>query len=156
PLMSVSIDWGVRRRDEITSDDYRADDLSVYKVCARGDIVINRMRAFQAELGVAPEDGLVSPDYAVLRPRSTAVDCDWMVEVMRTRAFIGEMVLRIRGIGGIDSGAVRTPRINVADLFDIRVAPAPVTSQVCDRQSLRAQTIRIDTLIEKAERHIAL
>lgn len=156
PLMSVSIDWGVRRRDEITSDDYRADDLGLYKVCARGDIVVNRMRAFQGALGVAPEDGLVSPDYAVLRPRSTDLDCDWMVEVMRTRAFIGEMVLRIRGIGGIDSGAVRTPRINVSDLFDIRVAPTPATVQVSDLATLRAQTGRIDTLIGKAEQHIAL
>lgn len=156
PLMSVSIDWGVRRRDEITSDDHRADDLSVYKVCTQGDIVVNRMRAFQGALGVAPEDGLVSPDYAVLRARSSAMDCDWMVEVMRTRAFIGEMVLRIRGIGGTESGAVRTPRINVADLLDIRVAPTPTDVQASDLRSVRAQTTRLDALIAKAKAHIGL
>lgn len=156
PLMSVSIDWGVRRRDEITTDDHRADDLSTYKVCARGDIVVNRMRAFQGALGVAPEGGLVSPDYAVLRARATELDTDWMVEVMRTRSFIAEMVLRIRGIGGIESGAVRTPRINVTDLLDIRVALKRSERQIADLTSLRAQASRIDALITKTEQHIAL
>lgn len=156
PLMSVSIDWGVRRRDETTSDDHRADDLGVYKLCAAGDIVVNRMRAFQGALGVAPQAGLVSPDYAVLRARSATLDCDWMVEVMRTRAFIAEMVLRIRGIGGVESGAVRTPRINVADLLDIRVASTPTAVQGGELGSVRAKRARIDALIEKTERHVAL
>jgi type I restriction enzyme S subunit len=156
PLMSVSIDWGVRRRDSITSDEHRADDLTDYKVCSAGDIVVNRMRAFQGALGVAPEQGLVSPDYAVLRARSATANCDWIVEVMRTRAFIGEMILRIRGIGGIESGSVRTPRINVADLLDIRVATTSMAEQVRNLESVLDQTSRIDTLIEKTQHHVAL
>lgn len=61
PLMSVSIDWGVRRRDEVTGKPTRAEELTHYKVCLADDIVVNRMRAFQGALGVAPEDGIVSP-----------------------------------------------------------------------------------------------
>ena len=49
PLMSVSISWGVRRRDEAIQDESRADDFSNYKICRKGDLVINRMRAFQGQ-----------------------------------------------------------------------------------------------------------
>jgi type I restriction enzyme S subunit len=54
PLLSVSIHTGVRRRDELTEDEHRADSLVNYKRCLQGDLVVNRMRAFQGALGVAP------------------------------------------------------------------------------------------------------
>lgn len=155
PLMSVSIDWGVRRRDEMTSKLARAEDLSHYKVCLEGDIVVNRMRAFQGALGVAPEDGLVSPDYAVVRATLEA-DPHWLAELMRTRAFVGEITLRLRGIGGTDSGNVRTPRINTADLVDIRADIPNLTTQRAELADLVSESTRIDALIAKAEEHIAL
>jgi type I restriction enzyme S subunit len=155
PLLSVSIDWGVRRREETTDKLSRAEDLSHYKVCLRGDIVVNRMRAFQGALGVAPEDGVVSPDYAVLRADSE-VDSDWLAELMRTKAFVGEIVLRLRGIGGTDSGNVRTPRINTADLVDIRADVPCADVQRAELTKLVTETSRIDSLIAKTEEHIAL
>ena len=154
-LMSVSIDWGVRRRDETTDRLARAEDLGHYKVCLEGDIVVNRMRAFQGALGVAPEDGLVSPDYAVLRA-APQVNTSWLTELMRTRAFVGEITLRLRGIGGTDSGNVRTPRINTADLFDIRADIPDLDVQQAELTILRTETSQIDALIAKADEHIAL
>ena len=44
------------------------------------------------------------------------------VWVMRTAKFVAEMTSRLKGIGGTEGGAVRTPRINVVDLLEIRVA----------------------------------
>ena len=155
PLMSVSIDWGVRRRDSVTNDEARAEDLSNYKVCASGDIVINRMRAFQGALGVALEAGLVSPDYAVLRT-NTAYQPAWLANVMRTKVFVSEMVTRIRGIGGTESGSVRTPRINTRDLLDIRVAEASIETQSDEQTRVDTQTAKIDALIAKTQEHIAL
>ncbi|MGY1829005.1 restriction endonuclease subunit S [Geodermatophilus sp. SYSU D01180] len=156
PLMSVSIDWGVRRRDEMTEKLARAEDLSHYKVCREGDIVVNRMRAFQGALGVAPEDGLVSPDYAVLRVATLETDPHWLAESMRTRAFVGEITMRLRGIGGTDSGNVRTPRINTADLLDIRLDIPNLGTQRAELTDLKSETTRIDALVAKAEEHIAL
>lgn len=155
PLFSVSIDWGVRRRDETTDKLSRAEDLSHYKICLEGDIVVNRMRAFQGALGVAPADGIVSPDYAVLRVAEEA-DPHWLGELMRTKAFIGEITLRLRGIGGTDSGNVRTPRINTADLLDIRAQVPDLTTQRTELTNLLAETTRIDALIAKTKEHIAL
>ncbi|MCP3013051.1 restriction endonuclease subunit S [Nocardiopsis dassonvillei] len=155
PLMSVSINWGVRRRDETTDRLARAEDLSHYKICLAGDVIVNRMRAFQGALGVAPEDGVVSPDYAVLRATPEA-DPYWLAELMRTKAFVGEIILRLRGIGGTDSGNVRTPRINTVDLLDIRADVPEVTTQRAELQNLLIGNHRIDSLIAKAEEHIAL
>lgn len=120
PLLSVSIDWGVRRRDESSINQAASEDLSNYKVVRQGDIVLNRMRAFQGALGMAGEDGIVSPDYAVFRAQSF-VDPEWLVSVMRSAPFIGEMASRIRGIGSANSGQVRTPRLNARDFLDIRL-----------------------------------
>jgi hypothetical protein len=67
-LLSVSIHRGVVPRHEISEDEARADSLANYKVVRKGDLVLNRMRAFQGGVGVAYVQGVCSPDYAVLRP----------------------------------------------------------------------------------------
>lgn len=125
PLLSVSIHWGVRRRDEVTVDLPRAEDLSNYKVVESGDIVVNRMRAFQGALGRSPIGGIVSPDYLVLRAAAN-VKSDWLAAAMRTPEFISEMAARVRGIGSAELGTVRTPRINADELGEIRLdVPTP-------------------------------
>nr|WP_321182470.1 nucleotidyltransferase domain-containing protein [Mycobacterium kansasii] len=155
PLMSVSIDWGVRRRDEVTGDEARAADLSNYKVCRRGDLVINRMRAFQEALGLAPEDGIVSPDCAVLRP-APQIDGEWLAAAMKTDRFVSEMSSRIKGIGSADLGSARTPRINIRDLCDIRLDIPEAEVQANEIGRLRRATEDIDTLIAETERFIEL
>jgi len=69
PLLNVSINTGVSER-EFSSDriEYVASDLTTQKVARKGDIVFNKMRMWQGAVGVAPVDGLVSPDYVVARP----------------------------------------------------------------------------------------
>lgn len=155
PLLSVSIDWGVRRRDEVTSDLARAEDLGNYKVARQGELVLNRMRAFQGSLGIAPEDGIVSPDYAVfaLPPEYTP---QWLAAVMKTTAFLDEIRIRLRGIGNTDSGKVRTPRINAADFVGIRLEVGSPASQRRELAELELDISKIDALIAEAEHNVAL
>ncbi|MCK0439393.1 restriction endonuclease subunit S [Gordonia alkaliphila] len=155
PLMSVSITWGVRRRDEVTENIPRAEDLSNYKICRAGDIVINRMRAFQGALGVSRENGIVSPDYAVLRTRNI-VSTEWLAAVMKSDLFVAEMASRIKGIGSADLGSARTPRINISDLSEIRVDIPPFATQTSEIDQYRTQRARLVSLIEAAETFITL
>lgn len=155
PLLSVSIAWGVRRRDEVTEDAPQASDLSGYKVAEIGDIVLNRMRAFQGALGVSPVRGLVSPDYAVFRSRGD-LNAHWMAHVMKTPRFVGEMTSRLKGIGGTESGAVRTPRINVADLNEIRVWVPSAALQAAGVDHATASLKSIDGASATAGRAIDL
>ncbi|QJS14280.1 restriction endonuclease subunit S [Streptomyces argyrophyllae] len=128
PLLSVSIHHGVQLRDESSSRQQASVDLSKYKVARAGDIVLNRMRAFQGGLGQARIDGLVSPDYAVLRPMG-GLTAGWAEYVMRSPEFIEAMSQWVRGIGATDQGNVRTPRINVRDLLGLRI-PLPASDEL--------------------------
>jgi hypothetical protein len=120
PMLSVTLDRGVIRRDQLTSDPPSATDVSGYKVARAGDIVVNRMRAFQGAVGVAPEDGVVSPDYLVLRGAGDATP-PLIARALASSYGASAMAARVRGIGGVSNGAVRTPRINSADLLDVRM-----------------------------------
>ena len=69
PLLAVSINTGVSVRQ--FSDDRieaTASDFNTYKIARRGDVVFNKMRMWQGAVGIAPQDGLVSPDYVVACP----------------------------------------------------------------------------------------
>jgi len=145
PLLAVSIHHGVVRRDTLTDNLPRAEDLSNYKLCQPGDIVLNRMRAFQGAIGISAQRGLVSPDYAVLRP-SPDVDARYLHHLFRSSWFVGEMVSRLRGIGNTENGAVRTPRINPEDLGDIAVDFPRIEEQRRIADFLDAETARIDQL----------
>ncbi|MGW9628730.1 restriction endonuclease subunit S [Microbacterium sp. NPDC055521] len=154
PLLSVSITWGVRERVSARSHD-TAIDLSNYKRVRAGQLVINRMRAFQGALGVAMIDGVVSPDYAVLAPEST-VNPEWLAATMKTPAFVGEMTSRLKGIGTTEGGNVRTPRINVSDLFEIRLDIPSRHIQDAQAAAVTNLNRKVDALVAKAERFIEL
>ncbi|MGW4806643.1 restriction endonuclease subunit S [Kitasatospora sp. NPDC004272] len=165
PLLSVSISWGVRRRDAAGTTTTRAaaEDLSNYKICRAGNLVINRMRAFQGALGIAPEDGIVSPDYAVLEvaPR---INRRWLSYFLTSSSTVATMASLVRGIGGTEAGNVRTPRLNIADLLSMEAPLVSAEEQVVIADYLDRETARIDTLIEEqqvlvrllAERRIAV
>lgn len=124
PLLSVSIHNGVQERIEDRSKIQAVSDkLDHYKVVQTGDIVLNRMRAFQGALGISSSAGLTSPDYAVLRSHDES-SAMWITLVMKTRKFVSLMAMNIRGIGSVDQGNARTPRINVSQLFDFKI-PMP-------------------------------
>lgn len=151
PLMAVSIHHGVVPRDTLTDDLPRAEDLSNYKICQPGDIVLNRMRAFQGAIGISRQRGLVSPDYLVLRPDPTT-NARYLHHLFRSTWFVGEMVSRLRGIGNTENGAVRTPRINSEDFGDISVDFPSLDEQRRIADFLDAETARIDGLVN-AQHH---
>lgn len=155
PLLAVSIHHGVVPREALTDDEPRADDLANYKHCAAGDIVINRMRAFQGAVGVAREAGIVSPDYVVLR-MVDGVDVRYFHHLFRSRWFVSEMTARLRGIGSVDQGNVRTPRINVEDLGQILLALPSLRLQGVIAEFLDAEIARIDDLMRGELRLIQL
>jgi len=156
PLLSVSISWGVRRREASDMTTRAAsEDLSNYKLCCAGDLVINRMRAFQGALGIAPETGIVSPDYAVLRVDSK-VDKRWLNYYLTSGFTVSTMASMVRGIGGTEAGNVRTPRLNVSDLQSMTAPLGSAEEQRAVADYLDSETARIDTLIEEQRRLIEM
>ena len=160
-VLSVSIHQGVVPKSALPDGQSRADDVSRHKKCNIGDIVINRMRAFQGAVGVVGQAGVVSPDYTVLRIGSR-VSPDFLHYVMRSSWFVSEMTRRLRGIGATDQGQVRTPRINFADLGLIEVPVPPrkkqddlsfdlANQETCLTQAVDLQTKQIALLAERRQ-----
>jgi type I restriction enzyme S subunit len=72
PLLSVVREQGVILRSAMSDEENHnlvPDDLSNYRVVRRGNLVVNKMKAWQGSLGIAPCDGLVSPAYFVFEIR---------------------------------------------------------------------------------------
>lgn len=154
-LLSVSQSLGVLPRSAISDKEPRADDLSNYRHCQAGDIVVNRMSAYQGAVGVSPQEGLVSPDYLVLRC-TDVLRPDFLVHLLKSPGVIGEIVLRLRGIGSPGAGAVRTPRIGASELGRISIPLPSIQEQDAILLALDRETAQIDDLIGKQQQLIQL
>lgn len=100
PILIVSIANGVARSADENGDGRPKrfiEDRGRYKVARRGDIVYNTMRMWQGAVGVAPEDGLVSPAYVVSRPH-VGVASEYYCLLFRTDACKCATVSLSRGI----------------------------------------------------------
>lgn len=98
PLLEVSINAGVALR-EFSEDriESTAADFNTYKVARQGDIVFNKMRMWQGAVGVAPQDGLVSPDYVVACPTAD-LSSSYAGLLFRIEAFSAECARHSHGI----------------------------------------------------------
>lgn len=98
PLLEVSIRAGVVLR-EFSEDriESTAADFNSYKVARECDVVFNKMRMWQGAVGVAPQDGLVSPDYVVAAPTGPLLP-EYARLLFRTEAFSAECARRSHGI----------------------------------------------------------
>lgn len=155
PLLSVSIHRGVIPRSEMTDRISRADDTSQYKRCLPNDIVLNRMRAFQGAIGISRTGGLVTPEYLVLRADHN-VEPRYLSYLFKSSWFVSEMSSRVQGIGAIDQGNVRTPRIYWDRLGSIPLELPELGVQQATADFLDRETARIDGIVARREKLIGL
>lgn len=89
PLLSVYREYGVVPRG-YTDDNWNRipEDLSSYQLVDVGDLVLNKMKAWQGSLGVSAMRGLVSPAYFVYRPVGHNFELRFIHHLLRSRPFI--------------------------------------------------------------------
>ena len=97
-LMSVSHKTGVTpRKQNVTM--FLAESNVGYKLCRPGDIVINTMWAYMAALGVARQEGLVSPSYGVYRPlHRGSLNPEYIDPLLRTEEYRAAYLASSTGI----------------------------------------------------------
>ena len=92
-LLSVTIARGVVTQETLLQDSSQKDssrlDKSDYKLVCPGDIVYNKMRAWQGAVGASVFRGIVSPAYVVQRPRFGS-EPSYFHHLMRLPAFATE------------------------------------------------------------------
>lgn len=150
PLLEVSINSGVVLRE--FSDERieaTAADFNTYKVARRGDVVFNKMRMWQGAVGVAPQDGLVSPDYVVASPEG-ALTSAYAQLLFRTSAFSAECARHSHGI------VWDRLRLYWDGFREIEVPLPPFKEQVEIVDFLARETERVDAIRAGTERSILL
>ena len=149
-LMSVSHITGVTpRKKSVTM--FLAESNMGYKLCWAGDIVINTMWAFMAALGVARQNGLVSPSYGVYRPLNTErLNHDYIDSLLRTETYRTNYLIRSTGITS------SRLRLYAESFLDIPLLCPPSIEQDAIVKYLERATAATDAAITRARRQIDL
>lgn len=150
PLLEVSINAGVVVR-QFSSDKIEATaaDFNTYKVARSGDIAFNKMRMWQGAVGVAPVDGLVSPDYTVAKANAELLP-EYAGQLFRTASFSAECG---RNSQGITWDRLRLYWDGFRDIF-VPVPPLDEQQQIVEY--INAETAKIDRLRAAIESSITL
>ena len=98
PVLEVSLKTGITIRDlDNSTRKQMMSEREKYKRAAKGDIVYNMMRMWQGAVGVAPEDGLISPAYVVARPLP-GTESRYFAYLFRTADYMNEVNKYSHGI----------------------------------------------------------
>ncbi len=149
-LLSVYRDWGVvpkaSRDDNFNRE---GSDLGAYLHVRRGDLVVNKMKAWQGSLAVSRHEGIVSPAYYVFQ-------VDGRLDGGFLHHFLREPVL-VQDLRRISAG-VRPNQwdLSLEEFGKVQVPLPPLGVQRAIADFLDRKTAAIDALIEKKERLLAL
>lgn len=149
-LMSVSHKTGVTpRKQSVTM--FLAESTVGYKICRPGDIAINTMWAFMGALGIAHQEGIVSPAYGVYRPiRPGIIGSEYLDKLLRAEAYKTEYIRRSTGINS------SRLRLYPDQFLQIPLLCPPPDEQAAIAHFLAWATNRLDRAIGAKRRIIAL
>lgn len=152
-LLSVSEYYGVKPRSEAFDADAaegRAASLEGYRKVKAGDFVMNYMLAWKGAYGVSDHDGIVSPAYAVYKIDPKYADQRFIHHRLRSEHM--RSVFRARSKGIIESRL----RLYPDAFLSMELELPDLDTQKAIADFLDSETARIDQLIEKKHRLVAL
>ena len=148
-LLSVSHITGVSPRSQKNITMFMAESYVGHKVCRSGDLVINTMWAWMGALGVSKQTGIVSPSYAVYRPRDRdAFVPGFLDHLLRTTPYVSEFTCRSTGI--------RSSRLRLYPEEFLKIALVQPSTEEQGRivNMIEEQTRELDSSISRANREM--
>ena len=150
-LLSVSEYYGVARKSDVVDDDTialsRAESLEDYKLCRKGDLVINIMLAWKMGLGITEFDGIVSPSYAVYRQYSKNVT-KYYHYLLRIGLYTSEFKKNSKGI--IESRL----RLYSDSFYNVPMVVPPIEEQKQIVEFLETRTKTIEAIVKNISKQI--
>lgn len=148
-LLSVSEHYGVLPRRNANVNTFKAESYEGYKLCKKGDLVINSLWAWSRGLGVSEYEGIISNAYSVFRLKVPA-NHRFFHYLLRTEGYVAEYLKRSKGIW--------ISRLQLSDLqfLDLPLPLPPLTEQTAIANYLDAKSEQINHFIEKKQKLIAL
>lgn len=148
-VLSLYRDLGVvpkNSRDD--NHNVTSEDTSNYKFVRCGDLVINKMKAWQGSLAVSEFEGIVSPAYYVCKFISNSTDKKYLHYLLRCRPYAQEFERLSTGmrVGQWDLG--------IDDFLRIPVICPSISEQTAIAAYLDSQCAKIDEIIAEAKASI--
>ncbi len=149
PVLSLYRDFGVVPKDS-RDDNHNVTslDTSNYKVVDIGDLVINKMKAWQGSMAVSDYRGIVSPAYHVCSITSNKVNKRYLHHLLRNPAYLPEYARLSTGmrIGQWDLG--------FDDFKNIPFLIPPLDEQVKIADYLDNGCASLDAILDKTRSSI--
>lgn len=141
---------GVIDRSLDDTDGLQSSDYGSYQIFEKGDLafkLIDLQNIKTSRVGLVPRRGIMSPAYIRLTPASDDVSPEFFYWYFYA-AYLGNI---FNGLGG----GIRQS-LSQTELLEFPVPDIPVTEQAAIAHFLDRETARIDGLIEKKTKFIAL
>jgi type I restriction enzyme, S subunit len=149
-VLSVYRDYGVIERSSRDDNANRVpDDLEKYQLVEPGDLVINKMKAWQGSLGISEHRGITSPDYVVFRPLHHALS-KFLHYLLRNQILTTVYFSMSNGIR-TSQWRLEPDRFGTLQLF---LPPIDEQREVVDH--IIKETAKLDALHSSTERTILL
>jgi type I restriction enzyme S subunit len=148
-LLSLTRARGIVPQADASNRMASAEDLSKYKICRPGDLVMNRMQAWSGMFGLSPIEGLVSPDYSVFEATGASEE-RYFEYLFKTPILVDEFARRSKGIG---SGF---NRLYTPDFGAVPISVPPLPEQTAIVRFLDHADRRIRRYIAAKKKLIAL
>ncbi|KQP07471.1 hypothetical protein ASF45_33930 [Pseudorhodoferax sp. Leaf265] len=149
-VLSVYREFGVIERASRDDNANRVpDDLSKYQLVEVGDLVINKMKAWQGSLGVSAFRGITSPDYVVFRPVHSE-EPQFLHSMLRMPQLTPVYLSISNGI------RINQWRIESERFANVEVFLPPVDEQRAIVQYISRETAKLDAVRAATERTIGL
>ena len=148
-LLTVSHLTGVTPRSEKDVNMFEAATTAGYKICLSGDLVVNTLWAWMGAMGVAPQNGIVSPAYNVYEP-GPLLDPDYVDALVRLPVFAQDVARYSKGVWS------SRLRLYPEGFFAVSIPVPPLSEQRDIVTHIANQTLKLDQLRAATERTTSL
>ena len=148
-VLSLYRDLGVLpKNSRVDNRNVTSEDTAQYKYVEVGNLVINKMKAWQGSLAVSNYEGIVSPAYYVCKFRSSKINKRYIHFLVRCSAYAQEFERLSTGmrVGQWDLG--------ISDFMRVPVLFPPFPEQSAIAAYLDTQCAKIDEIIAQAKASI--
>ncbi|MBK8003907.1 MAG: restriction endonuclease subunit S [Gemmatimonadetes bacterium] len=150
PVLSVYRDYGVILKSSRDDNNNKTPvDLDSYQLVEPGDLVINKMKAWQGSLGIATHRGITSPDYATFSPLHVEME-GFLHLLLRCKVVVS-------AYRGLSTGIREAQwRIEPGAFLGLQVFLPPVHEQRAILEATGEKIARYEALTTAAEESIAI
>ena len=141
-MISVTINYGIKKFSELNRFDTKPEDLSKYKKVEVGDIAYNSMRMWQGASGYSPYSGILSPAYTVITPK-LGISSRFFAYVLKKPEMIHQFEINSQGLTK-DTWNLKFPT------FSQILTSAPKTFS--EQERIAEALIKLDNLITLHQR----